>query len=143
MTNFTPVSAVLGGLLIGFASLLLVLLNGRVAGISGIVGGAARASRDDLAWRGAFVLGLIVAPLAYVGIGGFGTTVAITPSLVTLAAAGLFVGFGTRLSNGCTSGHGVCGIARFSPRSLGATVIFMIAAGLTVFLVRHVVGGAP
>jgi uncharacterized membrane protein YedE/YeeE len=142
MVDFTPISAALGGLLIGFATLLLVLLNGRVAGISGIIGGAARASRDDLAWRGAFLAGLIAAALAYAAIGGSIPPVAITAPPAILVFGGLLVGFGSRLGNGCTSGHGVCGIARFSRRSLAATLVFMMVAGATVFVTRHVLGGA-
>lgn len=142
MVNFTPVSAALGGLLIGFSALLLVLLNGRVAGISGIVGGAARAPRDDLAWRGAFLVGLVAAPLAYAGMGGLSGPVVIAASPMILLCGGLLVGFGARLGNGCTSGHGVCGIARFSPRSLAATLVFIAAACVTVFVTRHLLGGS-
>lgn len=142
MVNFTPVSAALGGLLIGFSALLLVLLNGRVAGISGVVGGAARAPRDDLAWRGAFLVGLVAAPLAYAGMGGLSGPVVIAASPAILVCGGLLVGFGARLGNGCTSGHGVCGIARFSLRSLAATLVFIAAACVTVFVTRHLLGGS-
>lgn len=141
MTTFTPIPAAIGGLLIGFAALLLVLLNGRVAGISGIVGGILRAPRDDRNWRLAFVLGLILAPLAYALAGGSIGPVTVTGSPAVLVIGGLLVGFGARLSNGCTSGHGVCGIARFSPRGIAATVLFMLAAAVTVFLARHLLGG--
>ncbi|MFZ5790508.1 MAG: YeeE/YedE family protein [Pseudomonadota bacterium] len=141
MVDFTPVPAAIGGLLIGFAALLLVLLNGRVAGISGIVGGILRAPHEDRSWRLAFVLGLILAPLAYVLAGSTIAPVTVTGSPAILALGGLLVGFGTRLSNGCTSGHGVCGIARFSLRGIEATVIFMLAAAVTVFLTRHLLGG--
>ena len=143
MTNFTPVSAALGGLLIGAAAALLLLFNGRVAGISGVVGGALRAPRDDLAWRVAFIAGLVVAPFAYAALGGGAAPVAITASPVILVAGGLLVGIGTRLANGCTSGHGVCGLARFSPRSLAATLTFMAAGFAAVFVARHVLGGVP
>jgi len=143
MTNFTPVSAALGGLLIGAAALLLLLLNGRVAGISGILGGALRAPRDDLAWRGAFLAGLVIAPLAYAALGGGAVPVTITASPVVLVLGGLLVGIGTRLANGCTSGHGVCGMGRLSLRSLVATLVFMAVAVITVLVMRHAVGGAP
>ncbi|MBC7704779.1 MAG: YeeE/YedE family protein, partial [Rhodoferax sp.] len=115
------------------------LLNGRIAGISGVIGGLFKPVKGDLAWRIAFVLGLLVAPLVYV-------QVAILPALqidahfATLIAAGLLVGVGTRYGSGCTSGHGVCGLARLSPRSICATALFMVAGFATVFVVRHVVG---
>ena len=128
-----------GGLLIGCAATLLLALNGRVAGISGITAGllSLRARPADWAWRVAFVLGLIVGPLAV------GAAMPLAPptfvaSLPVLAVAGLLVGFGTVIGNGCTSGHGVCGIARLSMRSILATVTFMLSAGATVYLVRHV-----
>lgn len=140
MANFTPISALVGGLLIGGAALLLVLLDGRLAGISGIIGGAIQAARDDLGWRAAFVAGLVIAPLAYGAAGGdlAPATVALPPA--TLVIAGLLVGFGTRLGSGCTSGHAVCGIARLSPRGIVATLVFMAAAFATVFVTRHLMG---
>jgi uncharacterized membrane protein YedE/YeeE len=138
MTNFTPVSAALGGLLIGSAAAALVLLAGRVAGISGIVGGLLRAQPGERAWRWAFLAGLLMAPVAYVFFDPVPLTrIAAHPS--TLVAAGLLVGFGTRMGGGCTSGHGVCGLARLSRRSLVATIVFMAAAIVTVFVVRHIV----
>ena len=135
---FTPWSALAGGALIGLAAALLLWLNGRIAGISGIVGGVLRPVAGDTAWRVAFVLGLLLAPLAY----GLVTTL---PALQVdacyglLVLAGLLVGVGTRYGAGCTSGHGVCGLSRLSVRSLVATVIFMAAGFATVWLVRHVV----
>lgn len=140
MTNFTPVSALLGGALIGLAAALLWGATGRIAGISGIVGGLADAARDDIGWRLAFLLGMVAAPLLYAVAAGGLPRVTVTGSSPVLIAGGLLVGIGTRLGGGCTSGHGVCGIARLSPRSLVATATFMTAGGITVFLVRHVFG---
>ncbi|MBS0307447.1 MAG: YeeE/YedE family protein [Proteobacteria bacterium] len=138
--HFTPLLSLSGGLLIGLAAAALVLFNGRIAGISGIVGGLLRPQTGDRAWRLAFIVGLLLSPLLY------GLAVALPESRVdagwpTLIAAGLLVGIGTRYGSGCTSGHGVCGISRLSPRSLVATVIFMAAGFATVFIVRHVLGG--
>lgn len=141
MTNFTPVSALLGGALIGLSAALLMLLTGRIAGISGIFGGCLALRASDRAWRLAFVAGLVAAPLLG-ALAGFPLAVPLMPAswMVTISA-GLLIGFGTRLGSGCTSGHGVCGIARFSPRSIAATAIFMVTAMIVVFLVRHVLGG--
>jgi uncharacterized membrane protein YedE/YeeE len=122
MDTFTPVSAVLGGLLIGASAALLLLLNGRVAGISGVVGGLLRPTSSDLAWRLAFVAGLVLAPLVYTAFGGT-PAISIRAPLALLVLAGLLVGFGARMGAGCTSGHGVCGISRGSPRSIAATGI--------------------
>jgi uncharacterized membrane protein YedE/YeeE len=141
MENFTPISGLLGGALIGASAALLLVLNGRVAGISGIVGGLLTPARGEVAWRVAFLAGLIVAPLAYAGLGGALPPVALDASPAVLVAAGLLVGFGTRLGAGCTSGHGVCGIGRGSPRSLTATAVFMATAIATVFVTRHLLGG--
>lgn len=143
--NFTPVSALIGGLLIGSAATLLLLLNGRIAGVSGIAGGLLatnpRPRRNEIAWRVLFIVGLMIGAAAY---GAFmPVTIRIEAPLPVLAVGGLLVGFGTRLGSGCTSGHGVCGIARLSQRSLVATAVFVAAAMITVFLVRHVVGGQP
>jgi len=133
---FTPWSALAGGALIGIAAGMFVLLNGRIAGISGIIGGLLKPARGDVAWRMAFIGGLIVAPLVY-------ALMAVLPSpqidagYGTLMAAGLLVGIGTRYGSGCTSGHGVCGLSRLSPRSLVATAAFMAAGFVTVFVIRH------
>jgi uncharacterized protein len=137
MTEFTPYSALLGGALIGLAATLLMWLNGRIAGVSGIAGGALGAGPGDRAWRGLFVVGLVggallhelLRPETFLLREGF-------PPLL-LVAAGVIVGIGTRMGSGCTSGHGVCGIARLSPRSLLATAIFMVTAATTVAIVRH------
>ena len=135
-THFTPWSSLAGGLLIGLATALLLLLSGRIAGISGIVGGLLRPGKGDVAWRVAFVLGLFAAPLVFVMAMPL-PQVAIDASTTTLIIAGLLVGVGTRYGSGCTSGHGVSGLSRGSRRSIVATASFMVAGFLTVFVVRH------
>jgi uncharacterized protein len=141
MAAFDPVSGLLGGGLIGLASVLLMLLNGRVAGISGILGGALALSAGDKVWRLAFIAGLIVAPIV---IGLFGHPLPepqMPASWLLIVAAGVLVGFGARYGGGCTSGHGVCGIARLSARSTAATAIFMASAIIVVAIMRHGFGG--
>jgi uncharacterized membrane protein YedE/YeeE len=141
MANFTPLSAALGGALIGLAAVLLMLFTGRIAGISGIMAGALAFTGGDKAWRFAFIAGLILAPLS-AALAGYPVPYPDMPAnWIVIVAAGLLVGFGTRLGGGCTSGHGVCGVARLSPRSIVATAIFMAAAVLVVFLTRHVFAG--
>ncbi|RFP15364.1 YeeE/YedE family protein [Duganella sp. BJB488] len=135
--SFTPWSALLGGVLIGAAAALLILLNGRIAGISGIVGGLLRPVRGDILWRITFVIGLILAPLVY-GVFHAWPATQIDADYGVIIGAGLLVGIGTRYGSGCTSGHGVCGISRLSPRSIAATVIFMAAGFVSVYLIRHV-----
>lgn len=137
---FTPWSALVGGGLIGIAVSMFVLLNGRVAGISGILGGLLKPVRGDIAWRAAFVVGLVGAPLVYLVFAALPRP-QIDASHGALVAAGLLVGIGTRYGSGCTSGHGVCGVSRLSPRSIVATVAFMGAGFATVFVVRHLLGG--
>jgi uncharacterized protein len=141
MANFTPISAAVGGALIGLSAVLLMLLNGRIAGITGIAAGVLDPLSSDRGWRATFVVGLIAAPLSALLLGYSLPIVQMPTSYVTIAAAGLLVGFGTRLSNGCTSGHGICGIARLSPRSIIATGIFMVAAMIVVAVTRHGFGG--
>ncbi len=140
LNAFTPGSALLGGLLIGGAAAMFVLLNGRIAGISGVIGGLLGTLRrrqwGDVAWRLAFIAGLLAAP-AVLGLVHTLPTPRIAASTAGLIVAGLLVGFGTRLGSGCTSGHGVCGLARLSPRSLAATLLFMGAGFATVFVLRH------
>ena len=138
-SQFTPWASLSGGILIGIAAAMLVLFNGRVAGISGILGGVLIPRQSDIAWRVAFVAGLLAAPWAYLL---FAPAVVprIDAGFGTLIAAGLLVGLGTRYGSGCTSGHGVCGLSRLSPRSLVATGAFMAAGFATVFIVRHVIG---
>ena len=138
-TAFTPWSALAGGMLIGAASALLLLLNGRIAGVSGILGGLLKPGPGERAWRVAFIGGLVAAPLLY------RAAAALPPPRIDagwpmLAAAGLLVGIGTRYASGCTSGHGVCGLSQRSPRSLAATLVFMGAGFATVFVLRHLIG---
>ena len=140
MENFTPLSGLIGGLLIGLAAALLLLLNGRISGVTGIVGGllVPNPKGSEAGWRTAFVAGLLLGALAYaVATGGGAAFVSVQASLPVLVVAGLLVGFGARLGSGCTSGHGLCGIARLSRRSIVATAVFFGVAMLTVFLVRH------
>lgn len=137
---FTPFSALAGGALIGLAAALLILLNGRVAGISGIVGGLLAPRAGEVGWRLAFVAGLLLSPLLFALSVGL-PAARIEASQALLVAAGLLVGFGTRLGSGCTSGHGVCGLARLSPRSLAATLCFMAAGVATVYVIRHLLAG--
>ncbi|MGH7002378.1 MAG: YeeE/YedE family protein [Alphaproteobacteria bacterium] len=141
MENFTPVSALIGGGLIGLATAIYLLGLGRVAGISGIVGGLLRPAAGDVPVYVAFLVGLAVAPRVVEALGTPLPPLVIDASLPALIVGGLLVGFGTRLGGGCTSGHGVCGIARLSPRSLAATAIFMAAGAAAVFVARHVAGG--
>lgn len=138
-TIFTPWQSLAGGLLIGIASAMFVLLNGRIAGISGIVGGLLRPVSGDTGWRIAFIAGLLAAPLAY-GLVAPLPLVQIDADTASLVVAGLLVGVGTRYGSGCTSGHGVCGVSRLSPRSLIATAAFMLSGFATVFIVRHLIG---
>ena len=141
MANFTPISAAVGGALIGLSAALLMMLNGRIAGITGLFAGLIDPIGSERIWRTTFIAGLIAAPLSAALLGLALPLPQMPASLAVIAAAGLFVGFGTRLANGCTSGHGVCGIARLSPRSIAATAIFMGAAIIVVALTRHVFGG--
>jgi uncharacterized membrane protein YedE/YeeE len=137
MSNFTPVSAAIGGALIGFAAVLLMLSIGRIAGISGILGGCLGPATSDKGWRLAFIAGLIGAPVT-AWLAGVPVAVPDMPaSWAVIGGGGLLVGFGSRLGGGCTSGHGVCGIARLSPRSIVATAIFMGVAIVVVALTRH------
>jgi uncharacterized protein len=139
-TAFTPWSALAGGVLIGLAAALLVLLNGRIAGISGIVGGLLTPKPGDIGWRLAFVAGLVLAPVLWLAVAAL-PPIQIEAGYPLLIVAGLVVGFSTRYGTGCTSGHGVCGISRLSPRSIVATLIFMTAGFITVFIMRHLIGG--
>ena len=135
-THFTPWAALAGGVLLGLASALFVLLNGRILGISGIVGGLLRPRAGDMGWRLAFLLGMLVAPgLYWLVVGPTQPRIDATSGMVVMA--GLLVGVGTRYGSGCTSGHGVCGLSRMSPRSMVATLAFMGAGFVTVFLIRH------
>lgn len=140
MEHFTPVSALGGGLLIGLSAAVLFLMNGRIAGISGILGGALRPAAGEFGWQIAFLVGLLAAAPLLVFAGYEMPAVSVDATLPVVVAGGLLVGFGTRLGSGCTSGHGVCGIGRGSGRSIVATITFMAAAAATVFVARHVVG---
>jgi len=138
--SFTPVSALVGGALIGLGAAVMLLGAGRIAGISGIVGGALKWSGEDQLWRALFVIGLIAGAGIYALIAPDGLVVQFDATAGTVAAAGLVVGYGTRLGHGCTSGHGVCGIGRLSPRSLVATALFMATGFMTVYVTRHLMG---
>jgi len=140
MVNFTPISASVGGMLIGVAATLLMLFNGRVAGISGILAACLNVKGSDMGWSAAFIAGLILAPMTASFVGYLMPSPQMPGSWGIIVIAGALVGFGTRLGGGCTSGHGVCGIARLSVRSIVATAIFMATAIVVVALSRHVLG---
>lgn len=145
-TEFTPWASLFGGVLIGLSAVFVMLAFGRIAGIVGITSGALRrflpgdGTSDDGSWRITFVLGLIAAPVL-MQLAGHTITQSVPSNLFGMAIAGLVVGVGTAIGSGCTSGHGVCGLARLSPRSLAAVLTFMATAGVTVYVLRHVVGG--
>lgn len=139
-TEFTPFTATIGGLLIGLSALLMLEFNGRIAGISGIVGNLFTARGSDWFWRMAFTLGLLAGAGGYAVFSADGLNLHLETSFPMMLVSGFIVGVGTRLAKGCTSGHGVCGIGRVSARSLAATGIFMSVAALTVFVSRHVIG---
>lgn len=142
-TTFTPLSAALGGILIGLAAVLLLAASGRIAGVSGIVGGLLRGRHPDFSWRLAFVIGLWLGALCYALARGELPRVELDAKWPLLGVAGLLVGFGTAMANGCTSGHGVCGLGRLSPRSFVAVIVFVGCAVATTFVMRHVVGVSP
>lgn len=138
-SSFTPWASLAGGVLIGIAAAMFILFNGRIAGISGVLGGLLKPLRGDISWRAAFLAGLVGAPLLYALVGELPRP-RIDADYAALVVAGLLVGVGTRYGSGCTSGHGVCGISRLSARSLTATAAFMLAGVATVFVVRHLLG---
>ena len=138
--SFTPVPSLLGGMILGVAVALYVLLHGRILGISGIVSGLLHPKLTDTAWRLSLVLGLITAPFLGAIFFGIFPIVEIDSSWLAIGIAGLLVGFGAQYSSGCTSGHGICGLSRLSPRSLVATISFMAAGFIIVFVLRHVIG---
>jgi uncharacterized membrane protein YedE/YeeE len=140
VTTFDPVSAAVGGALIGLAAVLLMLFTGRIAGISGILAGCLTLVAGDRAWRAAFVAGLIAAPLIGAIVGLPLQQPVMPKSWAVIVVAGLLVGFGARLGGGCTSGHGICGVARLSRRSIVATMVFVASAMLVVFVTRHALG---
>jgi uncharacterized membrane protein YedE/YeeE len=137
MASFDPITALGGGALIGLAATLLMLFMGRIAGISGIVAGLIEPASRDFPWRLAFVAGLLATPLCAWLIGYRLPAPELPESVLLIAVSGLLVGFGSRLGNGCTSGHGVCGIARLSKRSIVATIVFMVSAMIVVAITRH------
>lgn len=137
MEDFTPLSGLVGGLLIGLSTALLLFMNGRIAGISGIVGGLLSRQGSKVAWRAVFAAGLLIGAAVYILATGGAIPVEIEASLPVMVVAGVLVGFGARLGSGCTSGHGVVGISRLSRRSIVATLVFMGAAMLTVFFTNH------
>ena len=141
MENFTPLSASIGGALIGLSAVLLMALNGRIAGISGVFSGAVFAEKGDKSWRALFVLGLILAPVVYSLATGAQPAFDLEAGWPLIIAGGLLVGFGTRLGSGCTSGHGVCGLSRLSPRSMASVALFMGAGMATVALIKPLFGG--
>ncbi|MDA0306385.1 MAG: YeeE/YedE family protein [Proteobacteria bacterium] len=142
MENFTPVASLLGGMLIGIAALVLLAFNGHIAGVTGVARGVLTPKQNDTLWRVVFLLGLVVGPFVFQAVSGETIVSTITSSTLTLVIGGLLVGFGTSMGNGCTSGHGICGLGRVSKRSLAATGAFMATAIVTVYMMRHVLGGA-
>jgi uncharacterized membrane protein YedE/YeeE len=140
MTDFTPIQSLIGGALIGLSAVLLMALHGRVAGMTGILTGVIPPVASDWRWRAAFLAGAIIAPVIYLAAGGI-IPFEVPVSTGALIFGGLLVGIGVHFGNGCPSGHGICGLARFSPRSLAAVVTFMLTAFATVFVVRHMIGG--
>ena len=140
--NFTPLSALAGGILIGLSAVLLLTVNGRIAGISGIVHGIVAPEKpNDLDWRLLFLVGLIAGAFLYRLLNGMDTSIALEASMLIVGGGGILTGIGTAVGSGCTSGHGICGLARRSSRSLVATISFMLVGGITVFILRHVIGG--
>ena len=141
MEHFTPIASLIGGMLIGLSAALLLLFDGKIAGISGIVGGVLNPVKDDTLWRLVFVAGLLTGGGLFHQVSPQSFAIEISRSTSALILAGLLVGFGTRLGNGCTSGHGVCGISRLSTRSILATATFMATGIATVFVITHLLGG--
>ena len=140
MTDFTPIQSLIGGMMIGLSAVFLMALHGRVAGMTGILTGIIPPAAPDWPWRAAFLAGAIVAPVIYLAAGG-AIPFEVPVSTAALVIGGLLVGIGVHFGNGCPSGHGICGLARLSPRSLAAVLTFMLTAFVTVFVVRHVIGG--
>jgi len=140
-SHFTPWASLIGGLSLGVASAVFILINGRILGISGILGGLLPPKVGDIGWRVAFLLGMLAAPTVFMALApaGLASEPRIDAGFWTVIAAGLLVGIGTRYASGCTSGHGVCGLSRLSPRSLVATLSFMGAGFFIVYIVRHII----
>ena len=140
MTDFTPIQSLIGGVMIGLSAVLLMALHGRVAGMTGILTGVIPPVASDWRWRAAFLVGAILAPVIYLAAGGV-IPFEVPVSTGALVFGGLLVGIGVHFGSGCPSGHGICGLARLSPRSLAAVLTFMLTAFITVFVVRHAIGG--
>jgi len=141
MTQFTPVMSLLGGALIGLSAVLLMAFHGRIAGMTGILTGLLPPLASDWPWRAAFVVGAIVAPMLILGFGDLAIAFDSPVPLPFIVIGGFIVGVGVYFGAGCTSGHGVCGMARLSPRSIAATLTFLASAMITVYIIRHVLGG--
>jgi uncharacterized membrane protein YedE/YeeE len=141
MTEFTPALSLLGGALIGLSAVLLMAFHGRIAGMTGILSGLLPPVSSDWAWRAAFIAGAIVAPMLILGVSDHAIAYASPVPTPWVIIGGLIVGVGVYFGSGCTSGHGVCGMARLSPRSIAATATFMATSMATVFVIRHVIGG--
>jgi uncharacterized membrane protein YedE/YeeE len=137
--SFTPSPSLLGGMMLGLAATLYVLLHGRILGISGIVSGLVHPKKEDWSWRLAFIIGLLTAPFLAALFFGILPVIEVDANWLTVIIAGLLVGFGVQYGSGCTSGHGICGLSRLSPRSLVATLSFMTAGFLVVFIIRHLI----
>lgn len=140
MTEFTPLASTIGGILIGVSAILLMALHGRIAGMTGILGGVLPPPASDWHWRAAFLAGAILAPAVWLAATGMPIGFEVPVNMTMMIVGGLIVGVGVTFGSGCTSGHGVCGMARFSPRSIVATLVFMATTFATVFVVRHVLG---
>ncbi len=140
MTEFTPVASMIGGILIGLSAVLLMATNGRIAGMTGIIAGIIPPFASDWQWRAAFTAGAIIGPVLFILVTGSPLDIAVPVSTTAMVVGGLIVGVGVTYGSGCTSGHGVCGMARFSKRSFVATCVFMAATFATVFVIRHVIG---
>ncbi len=142
MENFTPVASLIGGIFIGLSASAMLLFNGKITGISGIVAGLLSPTKSDIVWRAAFVAGLLTGGLILKLFSSQGFEIGVVRSGVAFVLAGLLIGFGARLGSGCTSGHGVCGISRFSKRSIAATATFIATGAAVVYVVNHLLGGA-
>ncbi len=142
-TEFTPFASLIGGILIGLSAAIMLLANGKIAGISGIYGGLLKPQKNETAWRLTFVGGLVLGGVLFALLYPSALRMGLSRSAAVMVLAGLLVGFGSRTGNGCTSGHGVCGISRFSTRSIVATITFLSTGAITVFLFNHVFGANP